>query len=442
VRRLVLGLLLVVLAAPTARAADPEPTTPIKHFVVLMQENHTFDNYFGTYPGADGPPKNVCMPKVVGDPSSGCVNRVWIGNTPTLDLLHSTEVSAEQLDGGKMDGFVSAFTRRGIDAAQPMGYYDDRDLPYYWNLADSYVLFDRFFTSAHAGSVWNHMFWVSGAAGNPQADVIPQAGFDDKQVPTIFDRLEAAGISWKFYVQNYDPRITAFNHRTLTDNDKLSQPIWVPLLAYRKYVDDPRLFSHIVDMSQYYEDAANGTLPAVAFMAPAGSSEHPPGRIQAGEAFIRTIITALMPSSAWPSSAFMWTYDDWGGWYDHVKPPAVDQYGYGFRVPAILVSSWARHGQVNHTQLDFTSMLKFIEQNWRLQPLAARDRAANSIASAFDFTQQSPRAPVLLGLERHVKPPPPVRTGLIYWLYGLAVLLPLVIIGAALTARQRRRRTA
>src|SRR4029079_16825582 len=104
VRRLVLGLLLVVLAAPAARAADPEPTTPIKHFGVLMQENHTFDNYFSNSPGADGPPKNVCMPKVVGDPSSGCVNRVWIGNTPTLDLLHSTEVSAEQLNGGKMAG--------------------------------------------------------------------------------------------------------------------------------------------------------------------------------------------------------------------------------------------------------------------------------------------------------------------------------------------------
>jgi phospholipase C len=438
----VLGLLLVMLAAPAARAADPEPTTPIEHFVVLMQENHTFDNYFASYPGADGPPKNVCMPKVVTDPSAGCDNRVWIGNTPTLDLLHSTEVSAEQLNGGKMNGFVSAFTRRGIDAAQPMGYYDDRDLPYYWNLADSYVLFDRFFTPAHAGSVWNHMFWVTGAAGNPKGDVIPPGGFDDKQVPTIFDRLEAAGVSWKFYVQNYDPRITAFNTRTLTDNDKLSQPIWVPLLAYRKYVDDPKLFSHIVDMSQYYEDAANGTLPAVSFMAPAGSSEHPPGRIQAGEAFIRTIVTALMRSSAWPSSAFMWTYDDWGGWYDHVRPPVVDQYGYGFRVPAILVSSWARHGQVNHTQLDFTSMLKFIEENWRLQPLAARDRAAQSIASAFDFTRQAPRQPVLLGLERHVKPQPPVRTGLIYWLYGLAVLLPLVLIGVALTARRRWRRTA
>jgi phospholipase C len=173
-------------------------------------------------------------------------------------------------------------------------------------------------------------------------------------------------------------------------------------------------------------------------MAPAGSSEHPPGRIQAGEAFIRTIITALMRSSAWPSSAFMWSYDDWGGWYDHVKPPAVDQYGYGFRVPAILVSSWARHGQIDNTQLDFTSFLKFVEQNWGLQPLAARDRNANSIAGAFDFTRSAPRAPVLLDLTRHVPPTPPIRTSMIYWLYGLAVLLPLLLVAGALLIRRRR----
>jgi len=438
VRRAVLGLLALLLVAPAAQAADPTPATPIQHVIFLMQENHTFDNYFSTYPGVDGPPKNVCMPKVLTDPSAGCESREWIGDTPTLDLLHSADVSAEQLDGGKMDGFVSTFTRRGIRAAQPMGYYDDRDLPYYWNLADNYVLFDRFFPSAHAGSVWNHMFWVTGAAGNPKGDVIPAGGFDDRTTPTIFDRLEAKGISWKFYVQNYDPRITAFNTHTLTDNDKLSQPIWVPLLAYHKFVDDPRLFSHIVDMSQYYEDAANGTLPAVSFMAPAGSSEHPPGRIQAGEAFIRTIITALMRSSAWPSSAFMWSYDDWGGWYDHVKPPAVDQYGYGFRVPAILVSSWARHGQIDNTQLDFTSFLKFVEQNRGLQPLAARDRNANSIAGAFDFTRSAPRAPVLLDLTRHVPPTPPIRTSMIYWLYGLAVLLPLLLVAGALLIRRRR----
>ena len=118
----------------------------------------------------------------------------------------------------------------------------------------------------------------------------------------------------------------------------------MPLLAYRRYVDDPKLFSHIVDMSQYYEDAANGTLPAVAFMAPAGSSEHPPGRI-AGRRGVRAHDDHDVDArAAWHEPPSCWTYDDWGGWYDHVPPPQVDQYGYGFRVPALLVSPYARRG--------------------------------------------------------------------------------------------------
>ena len=122
-----------------------------------------------------------------------------------------------------------------------------------------------------------------------------------------------------------------------------------------------------------------GTLPAVSYIVPAGASEHPPGRIQAGERFVRSLLNALASSSSWKDSAFTWTYDDWGGWYDHVKPPQVDRYGYGFRAPALLVSAYARRGHVDHTQLDFTSILKFIEENWNLKPLAARDAAANSL---------------------------------------------------------------
>ncbi len=192
-------------------------------------------------------------------------------------------------------------------------------------------------------------------------------------------------------------------------------------------------------MDEYYRDAAEGTLPAVAFIAPAGSSEHPPGRIQAGQAFIRAIVTELMRSPTWNSSAFMWTYDDWGGWYDHVKPPQVDPYGYGFRVPALLVSPWSRHGYVDSTQLDFTSMLKFIEENWGLAPLAARDAAATSIGGAFDFSQAEARRPVLLSLERDPPPVQAVKTTLVYWAYGTAFVLPLMIVLAGLMLRRARR---
>jgi phospholipase C len=313
-----------------------------------------------------------------------------------------------------------------------MGYYDDRDIPYYWNVADEYVLFDRMFTSAAGGSVWNHFYWVTGTPGNPDHDLLLPGGFD--HVPTIFDRLQEAGISWKFYVQNYKPEITL---RTPGTGDEASQLIWVPPLNYNRFLDDPELNSRIVDMSQYFTDLAEGTLPSVSFMVPSGASEHPPGSIQAGERFIRSLLNALMASSSWNTSAFMWTYDDWGGWYDHVPPPSVDQHGYGFRAPALLVSPYARRGHVDSTTLDFTSQLKFIENNWGIPPLAARDAAANDIVTAFDF-DAGPREPVLLDREREREEFPVTNTGAVYLCYGAALMAAPILI--VLNRRRERRR--
>ena len=208
-------------------------------------------------------------------------------------------------------------------------------------------------------------------------------------VPTIFDSLQKAGVSWKFYVQNYDPNIT---YRDLgTIGNRASQVIWVPLLNFDRFLDDPELSSHIVDLNQYYVDLRQGTLPAVAYIAPSGASEHPPGSLISGQRFVKSLIQELMRSSAWSSSAFLLSYDDWGGWYDHVAPPQVDQYGYGLRVPALLISPYAKQGYIDSTTLDFTSILKFIEENWGLEPLAERDAKANNFLSAFDFKQ--PAAP-------------------------------------------------
>ncbi len=428
--------LAVAAPAQAASTADTNTTTPIKHFIVLMQENHSYDNYFGTYRGihddANGTPAGVCQQHNLKDPKLGCVKPYRIGNSPIQDLNHSTRVAHHQYDHGKMDGFVDALRREGESKPSTMGYYDGRDIPYYWNIADNFVLFDRFFTSAAGGSVGNHMFWVTGTPGNPDADLIPPEGFN---LPTIFDRLEAKHISWKFYVQNYDPGI---NFRNRGIGDRGSQIVWVPLLNYARYLDNPKLRSHIVDMSQYYKDLQNGTLPAVSYLAPAGSSEHPPGSIQAGERFVRTLVNSLMRSNAWDSSAFMWTYDDWGGWYDHVKPPQVDRFGYGFRAPALLVSPYARRGQVNHTTLDFTSMLKFIENNWKLAPLASRDRRANDFLSAFDFKSRPRQAEFVQATRGSTKKPEPVRA-VVYVSYALAVALAALAIAGALVAERRRR---
>jgi phospholipase C len=211
----------------------------------------------------------------------------------------------------------------------------------------------------------------------------------------------------------------------------------VPLLTSDRFVGHPKRFDRIVDLDEYYEDLRDGRLPQVAYIAPAGSSEHPPGRIGAGEALVKRLLTALSTSSAWGSSAFMWTYDDWGGWYDHVPPPRVDQYGLGFRAPALLVSAWAKRGYVDSTTLDFTSQLKFIEHNWSVDSLARRDAQADNFLSAFDF-DAGPREPVLLDLVRDPAPPPENDSLAVYACYGAAILIPFAFAGVS----RRRRRLA
>ncbi|MEU4569482.1 alkaline phosphatase family protein [Micromonospora sp. NPDC023956] len=423
---------------PTSVAPPGQPatSTPIRHFVYLMQENHTFDNYFGTRPGVDGIPEGVCMPVKRGQPEP-CVEPFHIGDRGAIDLDHSAEAFRTQYNGGKMDGFVEGVSKQGKDGTMAMAYYDDREMPYYWNVADEYVIFDRFFSSSNSGSIRNHMFRVTGGPGAyGEAETIPTTGWGD--IPTIFDRLEEAGVSWKFYVQNYDPTITFRTRIAEEEIDRGAQVIWVPLLAYARYIDDPKLSSKIVDLDEYYEDAAKGELPAVAFVAPAGNSEHPPGNIRAGQTLVRSLLTQLMRSPAWESSAFFWSYDDWGGWYDHVTPPQVDKYGYGFRVPALMVSPYARRGHVESTTLDFASVLKFIQANWGLPALADRDRKAANFLGAFDF-ESPPRPAVLLDTERKPAVVQRPRPEPVYTSYAVAVaLVGALVATAALRGRRSR----
>ena len=435
---LILGSLMCgVAGAKAAPLPTPKPNTPIKHLVVLMQQNRTFDHYFGTYPGADGIPSDVCLPFSTTKPEAdACVKPYYLGDGQSADLSHTSTIFWRQFNGGAMNGFVHALRLRKQDGALSMGHYDDRELPYYWNLADEFVLFDRFFSSAHTGSLWNRTFWVAGQALGEE-NRIPKAGFGD--VPTIFDRLEAKGISWKFYINNYNPQL---NYRMLQNSPFLHPQVqWVPLLSFDRFIDDPKLSSHIVDMSEYFKDLNNGTLPAVSYMLALGATEQPPAQPEPGQRFVRKTLQALIQSKAWRSSAFVLTYDDWGGWYDHVLPPQVDAYGYGFRVPALLVSPYAKRGYIDSTTLDFTSILKFIEQNYDLEPLATRDAQANSLDSAFDFTQ-APRAAEFFSFSRaESKTRPKPRIGMIYATYGTGIGLALaVFLFAAVRARPDARR--
>ena len=452
--KLLLIAALVALGVPLLSeanhaAASPsrvEAKTPIEHLVVLLQENHTFDNYFGTFPGADGIPANTCMPVDPTSPSasSQCIAPFHIGDNDVAlgDLDHSASTHAKQFNGGKMNGFVSALNERRQDGRLAMGHYDESDLPFYWYLARNYVLFDRFFSSSADGSSKNHMYAVAAAnllqrAPRTGGATSPTPPTVNNNAPTIFDRLEEQGISWKFYVQNYDPKLT---YRTVSQysGDRASQVIWVPLLNIDRFIDDPKLASHIVDREQYFEDLKNGTLPAVSYIAPSGASEHPPGSIASGERAVQGLINALARSSAWSSSAFLLTYDDWGGWYDHVAPPQVDQDGYGFRVPTLIVSPFAKQGAIDHTPLDFTSILRFIEDNYGLAPLATRDARSASLVSELDFAAP-PRAPEFWSATAPVAVPgTSSQRVVVYASYGAAIAVAIIALSVLAIAAKRR----
>ncbi|MDQ1743410.1 MAG: phospholipase [Pseudonocardiales bacterium] len=426
-----LGLLVAGWPAmPPASAAPPRPTTPIEHFVYMLQGDRSFDNYFGTYPGADGIPAGTCQKRVV--TGSECVKPFALHGRNVPALGAGTVELDNQYDEGRMDGFVAAYQNQGRDGSTVMGYYDQRDLPTYWGLANRYVLFDRFFSSTRSGERVNRSFWVSGSApptGSPAA-----VAADYARHLTIFDRLQAAGVDWKFYVQGYDPKQ---NYRTASRTTPTTQPVRVPLLNYPRFLDDPVLRSHIVDLAQYYRDLDSGQLPAVSYIASNGPSERSARSIDSGQQLVTNLVGSLMVSSAWKSSAFLLSYDGSGGWFDHVKPPQVDKQGYGMRVPALLVSPYARPGQVNSDVLDYTSALAFIEKNWKLAPLAARDAKATSIAGAFDFGAD-PRPADIRFTEPAVTRAPAASLSTVFWCYGLVLCLVAGLVGYA-AIRSRRR---
>jgi phospholipase C len=449
-------LSLALAAAPAAasssvspRAAQPQKAghqavTPIKHFIFLMQGGRSFDNYFGTYPGADGLAPGTCQLRDTGKPADGCVKPFLLSGGHLPSLGANNTIIASQYNGGKMDGFVAAYQRQGRDGATSMGHYDGRTLAFYWKAARDYVLFDHFFSSNQYGIRNNRSYWVSAAPAPGGTGRIPPGGYGDQQ--TIFDRLQAAGVSWKFYVQGYNRTQT---YQSASPANPETQTSRVPLVDFYRFTHDPALVGHIVGLDQYYKDLQAGTLPAVAYVASSsGYDERSARSVVLGQGLVRTMITQLMLSRFWGSSAFLWSYDGSGGWYDGVRPPQMGSATVGFRVPALLVSAYARQGQVNHTVLDYTGALKFIEQNWRLDPLADRDARSNNLTSAFDFAA-SPRPPVLLHAGDAPDPLPGThplshhQVTVVYVLYGGAtaisvLLLAFAALSSARSARRRR----
>jgi phospholipase C len=394
--------------APDARPPDAAPIK-IHHVVVVVKENHTFDNYFGSFPGAEGIAQITTPHGVITPPHAP-------DRTPR-DLCHEHACALTDYDGGLMDGWdsVKGSSQNGDDLAYAQ--YAEADIPNYWQYARHFTLADHFFADELGPSFPGHTFvlaaQVGWATGNPPTNVLhPYWGCDqdanatvtiqnqttcqDEQVapcfhiPSVPDVLPD-GVDWKFYGTNF----------------YLLPEIWSMFDAIDSIRHGPG-WSHIVNANTFDSDVDNGTLPAVSWLVDQDlDDEHPAvGGVCAGENWTVGHLNHLMQSPLWADTAILFTMDDFGGWYDHVKPPRQygcdpqHPYGLGFRLPLIVISPYAKAGYVMHGTAEQASIPKFIETVFGAPALstldpAAQDGQANDLMDAFDFTQQ-PLPPLVL----------------------------------------------
>ena len=368
----VVAVALLLLLSPLAAygMTNAPPTTPIQHIFIIVQENHTFDNYFGTYPGANGLKGAVPQPIPGTNETAG----PWEINSSVIsrDLCHSNDCAEADYDYGKMDGFV-----REDKGNLTMGYFNPDLIPYYWDYASQYVLMDNYFSAVLGPSLPDHIYLLAPQSGG----IMDNVGNATWSFPTIVDELDAAHVSWAWYAGGH----SATNG-------------WNPLPSSTTYLKDHPHLSNLYESSGFIANVTHDTtFPSVTWLMPETEelSEHPPNNVTAGELTVVSDINAIMKSQYWKTSAIILTWDDFGGWYDHVPPPQVDQYGLGFRVPALIISPYAKHGFIDHTLSSHSSTLKFIETVFKLPALGARDANASNLLDAFNFAQQ-PRHPLFL----------------------------------------------
>jgi phospholipase C len=341
------------------------PTTPISYVIVVMLENHTFDNFFGNFPGANG----VQMPPAP-NPLMSDINHSWAG-------------LKQALAGGALDGFNS----------HGMVSYSEADLQILWNYATQFGLSDNFFTSTSTNSSPNHLYMVAaqcggvndtdgkgGLCGAPANHLIlsmTPSGYQYMQHPCVAinsvpAELNSAGVSWRYYV---------------------SAPAWnAPGMIRNLGGSNPNV---VTDTDQIITDVQKGNLASVSWVCPHDEpSMHPAHSLGPGQNYLAELVNATMASPYWDNTAIFVTWDDWGGFYDHVVPPVVDAYGLGPRVPLLVISPWAKPGYISHVQAEFSSLAKFVLENWSLPSLGERDALSETsdLSDFFDFTQ-TPIAP-------------------------------------------------
>jgi len=372
------GIVVADKVTVTGGKAWKAPTTPtqpsgqIRHVIFIIQENHSFDNYFGTYPGVIGYAPGVKIPLHKDGPAN--VAPFELTKPIPRDLDHSWDAAHVAFDHGRMDGFAYADSAKDV-----MGYYTGAMIPNYWAYAHQFTLDDMFFSSLMGPSLPNHLYTVAGQAGGWlwNAYLPPYCGFQFGSVPA---ELTAGGVSWKYYSGMNPQRFW----------------LWTPLPGFTQFQKSAILRQELVWNAQYFTDLRYGGLPDVSWITPSMvDSEHPPTDPRVGMWYVTDLLNALMQSPYWSDTLVVVTWDEYGGFYDGVRPSQVDPFGFGFRVPALIISPYARHASVNPTPYDFTSVLRYIEDMHNLPRITNRIAMANSIASQLDLSQK-PQPPFLI----------------------------------------------
>jgi phospholipase C len=330
------------VAASTGGASS----APIDHVLIACQENRTFDTYFGYYhrAGAFGVPPGYTQPDGEGGTAAPHHFFLPISGDPS----HSWQSIHSEWANGRMNGFYTT------DGRTALGYYDSSDLPYYSALADHFTLCGHYFGSVLGPTVPNRLALWAATSGGVTVDSLGDGVLD---YPTIVDLLEAQHITWKCYN-------LGLGNGTFDDIEHFN-----PLVFFKRWVKDARLRC---DEDDYYADLKAGKLPQVSFLITESLiSEHPPFDIKTGQHKMGQVINALIASSFWQRSALFLTYDEGGGFFDHVAPPRLDAYGLGIRVPTLVVSPYARRGYLSGQLYEHASVLKFIERRFGLSTLAS-----------------------------------------------------------------------
>jgi phospholipase C len=448
-----LCVLALLASCDSSGGGSPQGIHKIKHVIVIMQENVSFDHYFGTFPGADGSLSKDGSPAFCNpDPRTGqCVKPYHDTRDLNEGGPHNRESVVAQIDGGKMDGFITtaeggqgdpqaAQNRQGCAAPNPncagrdplsvMGYHDDHEIANYWSYARNFVLQDRMFSPAASWSLPEHLFMVSEWSALCTQSHDPASCRSElygRDTPEIMDPgrnpksfawteltylLHKQHVSWKYYVaEGTQPDCDDGSAVCAPKVQRAGTPqIWNPLPWFDTVRDDGEL-GNVQTVDHFYNDAKDGKLPAVSWVVPnAAVSEHAPALLSTGQAYVTGLVNAVMQGPDWDSTAIFISWDDGGGFYDHVAPPVVDANGYGMRVPGLLISPYARKGFIDHQTLSFDAYAKFIEDDFlggqRLDPKTdgrpdprpgVREAAPQlgDITRGFDFNQ-APMKPLVL----------------------------------------------